>query len=700
MMRAVLLSQWRLALREAGPWITLAAAVAMAVAMSRGGATGRIFYQFNEMGAPIVYLMMMLFTAASARRERSEHVEELIGALPYEVAPWIVGRFLTHYLIWLVVSLAAWAAAGAAVLLGGQPLNLPALALNWAVVVPVTLAYVTALPLLIGALARSAVSTYFLTLLAFFAGPLSALLLSRSTAWVPAPLGEFFASGRVTPQGATGFFYNLDLVFFNRLFTAGIALGALALLLWLAAHHRRRPAVRYAAALLLAIALAIASAREYVLDWRARYAGVEHELAQLVQEDLERKAARRPVEEMPTFPVVTDDYYLTVSFDPWPRRVRVQGSFAVTNVSGEPLTAIPLTLRRDFAIAGVTVEGKPVSPQRKGDHLTLPVPIAPGETKRISAAWEGTVWQWRLRDGPKAAAHIAEESILLPAHYGWYPLPGTQKLTRLLGECAELLPDYCPQRPDDLPVGHPAARFTVEVRGSDLHIRHNGDGNTAVTTGLYLVGTPWAEQELHGLLVSASPDNRVQAERAAAEIASVIAAYEAMVPRTAQGPVRLIEVHDALYHGNPWDPTAGSGATPGALLLHGLELARFRPAYFTDPGSRVVLGFWWPNGGFTAEQGRLYRGFGAYMEYVRTGTRPGYGEEAFHRLVQVEEVAGRGAALQVLREMHALLPAGPTPEDFEDAVNRALAGALPNEKTSDGAPKGAPGGAPEEAPAT
>lgn len=232
--------------------------------------------------------------------------------------------------------------------------------------------------------------------------------------------------------------------------------------------------------------------------------------------------------------------------------------------------------------------------------------------------------------------------------------------------------------PDDLPVGHPAAHFTIRVDGTDLHIRHSGEGGTAVTTGLYLVGTPWAEEELHGLMVSVSPDNRVQAERAAAEIAGLIADYEAMVPRRGLGPVRLIQVHDALYHGAPWDPTAGSGATPGSLLIHGLELGCYWPGYFSDAYNPTVLALWWPTDGFTVEQGELYRGFKGYMQYVRTGAQPRYREEAFQRLLQLEESAGREAALQVLLEMHALLPVGPTHADFEAAVGRALTTASAN----------------------
>jgi len=671
MMRTVLLSQWRLARRSAGPWITLAAGVALALAVSRGGATGRIIYHFSEHAAPLVWLMAMLFTAAAARRERTERVHELLGALPYEVTPWILGRFLTHYLTWLAVSVAAWAAAGAAVVMSGHPLDLSALALNWATMVPVTLAWATAMALLIGSLARTAVTAYFLTLLAWVGGPLSTLLLSRSTIWLPPPILEFFAGYRVAVQGATGFFYNADLLFFNRLFTLGVAAIALSCLLVVAARQRRRPVFRHGVALALAVLLAVWSAREIALDWNVRYAAVRDELAQLYEADRQLRArSGGRFERMPEFPVVTDDYHLTISLDPWPHRMRVVGRFTVTNVSGGPLASIPLTLRQNFTVGDLTVDGTPVTAQRDGDHLLLPVSLAPGETRQVNATWEGTVWQWRMRDGPRAAAHIHEESVVLPAHYGWYPLPGVQQFTRLVGECAEFLPDHCPMKAEDLPVSHPPASFHIQVTGTDLHIRHNGD--TATATGLNLVGTPWNEQEIHGLLVSVSPDNRVQAERAAAEIAGLIAEYEAMVPRGAlgAGPVRLIQVHDTLYYGAPWLPTAGTGATPGTLLIHGQELARYSPGFFSDVYDRTVLSLWWPINGFTVDQSRLYEGFRGYMGYVRSGEPPGFQTETFRRLMQLEQTAGREAALQVLREMYALLPAGPTPEAFDAAVSR------------------------------
>jgi len=674
MLLAVVQSQGRLAFRSAGPWITLATAVALAAGISWGGATGRIFYHYNELGAPIFCLLAMLFTATAARREHSEHVEELIGALPYEAAPWVLGRFLVQYLIWLAVSVVAWAAAGAAVVLSGHPLDLHALALNWVVVVPAALAYATALALLIGSLARSAVTAYFLTLLAWLGGPLFRLLASRSTVFLPAPIFEFFAGVRVAPQGATGFFYNVDLVFFNRLVTLGIAVAALAVLLLAVARRRRRVALPYALLLGLALLLVAGAAREIQLDWGLRYKTVAAEMRRVdAAEPWYEELSGGAVMSIPTYPVVTDDYDLTVVLSPAHRSLAARANFAVTNVSGEPLKEIPLTLRQNFTVTGVTVDGEPVTARRQGDHLFLPVPLAPGETKQVSAAWEETVWQWRLQDGPRAAAHIDEESVLLPAHYGWYPLPGIQRLTRAVGQCSEFLPEYCPLTPRDLPVGHPQARFRIRVSGTDLHIRHSGDGETAVTTGLYLVGTPWPEEELHGLLVSVSPDNRVQAERAAAEIAGLMAEYEAMIPRQALGPVRLIQVHDDLYHGTPWLPTAGSGATPGSLLIHGQELARYWPGYFADTYGISVLALWWPQYGFTVEQGRLYRDFQRYMEYVRTGEQPRYPDTVFERLLRVEQTAGREAALQVLREMHALLPAGPAPEDFEAAIGRIMA---------------------------
>lgn len=645
----------RLAVRSWGLWLVAALGVGLAVLSTSGGPISRMFYNFNEMAAPFFYLGQMLLTAAAAQRERSEQVDELIEAMPYEVESWVASRFLVHYLLWLAASVPVWAAGALMVVLAGHPLDLPHLLLNWVVVAPVTLAFTTAISLALGTLARQGVATYFLTVITWFSGPFSQILLSKGSDRLMLPLGEWYASGRIFPHATTGFFYNAGLLAANRGFALGAAGIALAAVVIASARRRHRPVGRAAAALLLATLVAGSSTVAMASSWNSRYRAIEAELAQ----------TSRLVSLEKPLPLTADQYDLVVTLAPHEHRFTAEGSFDLTNSGSAAQSAVELTLRQNLTLTRLEADGRAVPYERSGNYLRLSLPLGPGETKRLTAAWEGEVWQWRLQSGPRLAAHIAPESILLPAHYGWYPLPGRQLLTTQITICRSA---SCEPGLVDHPLARPTASFRLQVSGTDLTLIHNAGGPVP---GLYLVGTPFPVREEQGMQIAFSPAHRVQAERMAAEIAPMIAAYEEMVPRH-QGPVRLIESHDGLLYGAPWQPSASLGATPNGLMLYSLEIGRYWPGYFETAYDFAIQGLWWPSDGWKKNQQALYRSFGAYMEYARGGQLPGYRHPSLNLLITLEEAKGQDAALQVLRSMYALLhDGGPSMDDFALEVRRA-----------------------------
>lgn len=655
MSHPVWLTHLRLALRSWGLWLVLACGVALTVVATSGGPVSRMFMNFNELAAPFFYLLQMLITAAAAQRERSERVDELVESLPYEASGWILGRYLVYYLIWLTASVLLWATGGLMVLLADQPLDLANLVLNWAVVAPITLAFTTAISLMLGSLMRPGTLTYFATAGAWLAGPFSQILASKENGSMMVPVAEYFASGRAFPLGAEGYFYNTGLLAANRLFALGVTGLALATVIYLAARRRGRPTRPVLAALLLAGLLTTGSATGAAAIWNGRYAAISAEMAGIPK--------GWPPEERLT--LAADNYDLAVTFTPESHGLAAQGSFDLTNTGSQPLEMVDLTLRQNLKLTRLQADGKDLAIRRRGDHITANLSLAPGESRRLTAAWEGEVWQWRLRDGPKLAAHVAPESIFLPAHYGWYPLPGRQYLTIRIEHC---YPTGCDDGLTDFSLALPPTSFDLAVSGTDLPIIHNGEDGAV--PGLYLLGSPFPIEEQHGLLVAVSPYNRVQGERMARELSGMLAAYEQMIPRM-QGPVRLMESHDALYFGSPWAPTSSEGATPNGLMVHGVEVGRYRPGFFETDYDMAVWGLWWPDNSRGFSQSHLYNSFGLYMEYARSGNLPIRGMGAMNVLLALEEAKGRESVIQLLREMHALLPAGgPSISDFEAAASR------------------------------
>lgn len=103
----------------------------------------------------------------------------------------------------------------------------------------------------------------------------------------------------------------------------------------------------------------------------------------------------------------------------------------IENISPHHVSSIPLSLRHNFDITSLKVDGRDTPiPNRDGDSftLTLATPLPPGEKIVVELGWQGIVWHWRHGFGDRTLNltwFISEEAVLMPLDYGWHPQLGT-----------------------------------------------------------------------------------------------------------------------------------------------------------------------------------------------------------------------------------------------------------------------------------
>lgn len=657
MLTAVMRSQLRLLRRNWAFWAVALGSVFMAVSATEHQSMASVLFWLSESSVRFFLLGQILVTAALAQRERVERVSELIESMPYRPAHWVLGRFLASYGAWLAVSAVLWAVAAAAVSAGGQPLDLGRIARHWRVIAPATLAFTTALGLALGHLTNHGITPY-LAAAAVWTAAVSLPLMRPFGTWFPFPLLDFLPNDRFYPVSSATYLADALPLLLHRLFTLAVAGAACALVAW---RLGRRRGVGATAAV-LALAIALGTAAGAVAGARSIREGRLHAFTAEAQAATEYRA-----EINPAGPLRADGYRLDVAVAPGQHRIRVSGSFDVTNTGPAPQPEVNLTLRAEFQVESVTgPDGQPIPFGRGGDALVVRTGLAAGETIRLAAVWGGEVWQWRFNGSPQLAAHVAPESIFLPAIHGWYPLANRQLLR---------YPELAVSRAGlflgagDVGVHHPPAAVAVTVTGTDLHVITNAGPDA---TGVYIIGTPWETVTMSGLAVTASPANRVQAARLAAMLAERAAYYDTLLPRAQPAPIRMIEVHDTLFYGSSYMPMAD--AAPGAILLRNLA---FGDADGNNPEAAVALltQLWWPTSR-ASDGGTVFRALGLYMQWTLTGEIPIRADEEarlfLETLVAVEEARGRGAALGILRRLHPLVAAdGPTLDDFAAAVSAA-----------------------------
>lgn len=658
-MTAVLLrTQWVLLARSPLFWMVTVGSLLLTLAATWDGSVSRMSLLFAEMASPFFYLAQGLVSVFVAQRERSDQVDELVEAMPYRPSAWILTRSLLLWGVWIGVSLLMWGAGALMIAVVGQPLSLRLLLLNWVTVVPITLALTTATGFVLGTLIRRGVLAYFLTALAWISGPAMMILLAKGSDRLPVPLLEYFASGRAFPLTMAGWYPNGELLLWNRFFALGLSGALVSLVIWLGARRRRLPKRGAAIALLLSVTIATGATARSQQIWSNRYAAYDAEVASLPRTVVAIPGALR-----------ADNYTLNLSFDTAAHHITIEGSFDLHNPGPSPVEIAEMTLRRNFAITALTEpSGQPVPFERQDDFLLIQRPLAPGETVRLTAAWQGDVYHWRLRDGPKLGPHIATESIFLPAHYGWYPIPG--RFTPSIQ--AQGYPSTFEKAiAVDLLPPHQPALFHLTANGTSLNLVHNGGW---AVTGLFLLGSPYETVTYGDVEVTVSPTNRMKGALFAQEAAEVFAFFQDLIPLGPE-PLRVVEMHDNSFYGGAWD--GDRQAAPFTLAVHNIEFGQLTPGYVANVNARMIARLWWPARHLRSDQTILYQDLVTFMLRLwqqESGTATVLTPRVnptIRVLEQIDAALGRETVLQVLRELHALrVVGGPEAEDFEQIVSR------------------------------
>jgi hypothetical protein len=660
MIGAIMRTQLRLLVRGWSFWLMVVSAIGLTVYTTRGGNQVTL----NSISMELVFMFFllghMLLTTAAAHRERGDRVEELIAALPYRTTAWIFGRFLVQYLVWLILSALLWGTGAVMVLRAGHGLDPRPLVMSWVVIAPVTLIFTTAISQAIGYF-MNGVAAFFVSAGIWFGAPLMMIFLAKNRGPVPVPLFEYFASGRAFPLSSLGYFPNGLQLGLNRLFIFGLGAILITLVLWQLTRRRGLATRGMILALVACATLTGVAGASAQWDWSGRYGAYNRELATLSYLPMESKLAPSPLR--------TDRYDLLLKLEPATHRMAVTGSFDITNTGSTPMAQIELTLRSNFTVMAV---GDGVGAVRQGDGLIILQSLATNETKHLTLAWSGEVWQWRMNNGPKLAAHVATESILLPATYVWYPFPGKQTLSYNVPYCSA----KCIPHIQDAAVAHAAASFQVRVVGTDLHILTNADHPA---TGLALIGTQYQPNQVNGVKVAVSDLQQESARYLTQAIVEHAKAYDDVLPRVGH-PFTLVELPDSFYFGTEFGSSQDDVAAPDMALLQTTALSR-QPVVSALVYIQRVRDFWWPLERLSVVDQFLFDGFILYTE-GRQGQdvhAMSQGEhDVYAILKEVETNKGLPTVTRILQAMHAKLDEGgaPTAAEFKALVMQE-AGDLP-----------------------
>lgn len=131
-------------------------------------------------------------------------------------------------------------------------------------------------------------------------------------------------------------------------------------------------------------------------------------------------------------PAVT---HLDVKLDlePSERRMRVAGTYAVVNPTGEPMRRLPFTVGASFEKVFWTLDGVPVEAEdRTGLHVLAPrEPLAPGRKARVGFSYAAVYPRGFTRNGGGAGTFILPAGVLLSTHRGdFLPVPGLAESPR------------------------------------------------------------------------------------------------------------------------------------------------------------------------------------------------------------------------------------------------------------------------------
>lgn len=381
---------------------------------------------------PVFSFIVLLWAASLPQRERSSNFDEIIASQPHPS-----GRlFWSKYL-------AGLAGAGAILVQAFIVLALRQGALGLAPVEWNVYAIHLAALSFPGVLAAYCLGFGLGQLLNRFwlgiptAGGLFILMMSLSQSL---PGNGHFLAGILSPQTlmvnrnyspALGWSVEGQLVGYSTMFHVGFGLSFCFLaLLVLGICQRRLPGrqkLKVCTGILLALSIALTGVIGYGGELSRRRQEYKAELETLETIDrLELDVRPQPM------PVTLTHADLDIELITAEKSLRGTAAMEIINTSPADVGVIPISLRRNFTISKLTVNGSSMAiPERDADffNLFLSTPLPPGQSITVVIAWSGKVWHWRhgFGDGVLDLAwFISEKAALLPMDYGWHPQLGRQ----------------------------------------------------------------------------------------------------------------------------------------------------------------------------------------------------------------------------------------------------------------------------------
>jgi hypothetical protein len=573
MTRAVFKATVTLALRSG--WVWGVGVVSLLIVWLFGRFGGGVLEMADVAHRPgftlwaVFFLGQTLAVVAEAHRDWSERTGEAFGALPYRSPALVAAKFAAWYLVWLATATFVYIAEIVLmVLIPRQPLNWFVL-WDWFLVVALTLVFTTGVGYVIGARVKRGFAAYLLVMLLFAGGSIfGGQIISSFTfdlfGFGPGTQFDFLLANYF-PLTSTHPFPDALPLIFNRIGTVGVGLAAAGSLAWRSARTRRDSAHRpwRITTRLLSITVILAAVLTGLywqpITWQAM---AEARAAQWVP-GAETTAGQTPVVGGYTIDAKLHDGAL-----------EAQAAIDLQSAADPAL----FTLNQGLKVSRVTgPDGAPIPFSRSGDMLLV---ATGGKTGSYTVTYAGAVWQWR-KDGWKGLrleAHIHERSVMIPAAFGWYPLPGRQAL---------IAREDLGWGPVKSGVIHSPVPFRLTAAVPEgLTLVSNAAGGDPVR-GAWLMATPYEAAGAEGFRLYLSRENQQQGQQIQERYSGQIAFYQQLVPLN--GPITLVEVSDAL------SAAFDGGAItqyPGAVVMTAMQVGRLDNMIATNR----LIRLWWGDG--------------------------------------------------------------------------------------------------------
>ena len=437
---------------------------------------------FAEAYGPVLSVVIAVLAAQTLRRAPAEGTEELFETFPTKATTEFWGKVAAF--------------APVPLILASEPLLIyfafasdrpeaPGLMLYHGLFLAANFSLATAFGAAAAAFIRRGVLSYMAAASSWIAYTFLVNMAygELGLSWVS--LGMNFSAGwsHHRPDVLWGAGLGLDLAASQYGFLAAASLGLLAVaaLLYKRWRHPGQPRILTCATLLVAAVAATLLGGVYLDTLGARLSYLEDQIA------LEHASAGAPAPAECGL-VEALGYDLEVWLGP-DRTLRARADVVVVNTGEEPIERIPLTLNGALALEETTVDGRPAQVERWGHRLAvrLPEALSAGESCLVRLCYGGQVWLWNL-DGwyrLEPAAVVGAAGTLLPAGFGWYPLPGYE----LARPGADPLFDVHPGSAGHGPALSRVICWRTSGSGGDEDVRLKG---LAYPDGLALRPTPFS----------------------------------------------------------------------------------------------------------------------------------------------------------------------------------------------------------------